>query len=359
MARSGRRRRLLLGGAVALLGLVLAGEIGLRLYAAARGLDVEAALVRAHPEGGLYVPHPYVGFGLRPVPGSPDNNAHGLRGPEVPLAKPRGVVRILCLGGSTTYGSGVSADEAYPARLQALLADAAPAGTRYEVLNCGVPGYASAESLIALELRLLEFQPDGLVVYHGINDARLIQTRGFRPDYAHMRRAWRHPDISAVEWWLLRHSRAYAWLAHAMGFGLKSIRLEDLIYVDDAGSLFADPREAGVNQAGVHAFLRNVGHIVTVARAHGIEPLLATFATRELPGGARPGQEFAPTLAAMNGGLAGLASREGVPLADLARAFAPRPELFYDNVHFNARGTQAQAEAVLRAARDAGLWGLR
>jgi lysophospholipase L1-like esterase len=174
-----------------------------------------------------------------------------------------------------------------------------------------------------------------------------------------MRRAWRHPDISAVEWWLLRHSRAYAWLAHAMGLGLKSIRLEDLIYVDDAGSLFADPREAGVNQAGVHAFLRNVGHIVTVARSHGIEPLLATFATRELPGGARSGQEFAPTLAAMNGGLAGLASREGVPLADLARAFAPRPELFYDNVHFNARGTQAQAEAVLRAARDAGIWGLR
>ncbi|MHC5210479.1 MAG: SGNH/GDSL hydrolase family protein [Planctomycetota bacterium] len=363
MTRSAKRRggaaRWIRRGALVLVLVALGAEGGLRVYAGLRGLDVEQAFGRPHPEGGLFVPHPYTAFGLRPVPGSPDNNAYGMRGPERSPPKPPGVVRILCLGGSTTYGSGLDADEAYPARLAAALARDAPEGTRYEVLNCGVPGYTSIESLVALELRLLDFDPDGIVVYHGINDARMIQTRGFRPDYTHMRRTWRDPDISTMEWWLLRHSRAYAWLAHTLGFGLKSVRLEELVFVEEAPTLYRSPDEDGVNQRGVAAFLRNIRHMVALARAQGVDVVLTTFAMRELPGKPRPEQDYAPTVAAMNRQLAGYAEREHLPLVDMAAGLNRRADLFYDAIHFNARGTEAQADLVLQTARAAGLWGLR
>jgi lysophospholipase L1-like esterase len=358
--RSRRRlRSALLTSALTLLALLLVAEIGLRIYAGLRGLDVEAAFGRAHPAGGLYVPHPYTAYGLRPVAGSPDNNAFGLRGAEPLVPKPPGVVRILCLGGSTTYGSGVSAEEAYPARLAALLAGVASPGTRYEVLNCGVPGYTSVESLIALELRLFELEPDGLVVCHGINDARMIQTRDFQPDYTHMRRTWREPHVSALEWALLRHSRVYAWLAHSFGFGLKSIRLEELVFVDDPAALTAQPAEQGLNQRGIAAFVRNIGHVVALARARDVEVLLATFALQDQAGRRRPELHYAATVAAMNRQLVQYAAREDVPLVDLAGALDRRAGLFYDAIHFNAQGTEAQAGLVLQAARDAGLWGLR
>jgi len=348
-----------------LIALALAAEAGLRVFAASRGIDAQAALDLEHPEGGLYVPHPYMGYTLRHVPGSPDRNKDGLRGPEVERHKPPGVVRILCLGGSTTYGSGLTADEAYPARLGALLAPLSAGtdggGRRYEVLNCGVPGYSTAESLIDLELRLFELEPDAIVIYHGINDARLVQARGFEPDYSHMRVAWREPRLSAVSQWLWTHSYAYAWLARAGGFGPKSIRLEDLIYVEGWGDLYVpagDAADAPVNAAGVTAFIRNIGSMVTLARARGLEVLLTTFPMRGGPGAKVEGQNFAPTVGAMNRALVEYAGVHDVPLCDFAAALDSRRELFKDQAHLTAEGAAVQAEMVLQTARAAGQWGL-
>jgi lysophospholipase L1-like esterase len=279
-------------------------------------------------------------------------------------------VRILCLGGSTTYGSGLEAGETYPARLAALLeplATAGPPPRRYEVINCGVPGYSTAESLIDLELRLFDFEPDALVIYHGINDARVVQARGFVPDYSHMRRAWREPELTSLEEWLWRNSYAYAWLARTGGFGPKSIRLEDLIYVEGYADLYEPACAAGadgsaeardVNREGVAAFIRNIDSIVVLARARGVQVLLATFPLRGGPQAQVEGQNFAPTVAVMNRQLVDYARQKGVPLVDLAATLDTQRELFMDQVHLNAAGAAREAELVLEAARGAGLWGL-
>jgi lysophospholipase L1-like esterase len=369
--RGRRLRRRLALSLLVLLGLLLLAELGLRAWAAWRGIDVAAVLGQSHPEGGLYAPHPFIGYVLRPERGSLENNAQGMRGPEVALAKPPGVVRILCLGGSTTYGAGVEPGESYPARLQRLLsaepappapavpAPAVPPARRFEVLNCGVPGYTTAESLIALELQHLEFQPDALVISHGINDARLVQAKGFRPDYAHVRRHWREPELSALEWWAWRHSAAWALVARTLDFGPKSIRIEDLVFVDGYAALY-EPPEAGVNRAGVAVYVRNIDHMVALARARGLDVLLCTIALRRYPNATKaPAQDYTPTVDAMNAELRAYAQREGVPLVDLAQQLDRRVELYDDQVHMNAQGTAVQAELVLAAARAAGQWGLR
>ncbi len=64
-------------------------------------------------------------------------NALGLRGAEVAPKRP-GMLRILAIGDSFTYGHGVQNDETYPAVVAALLR---ARGHDVEVLNAGVPGY--------------------------------------------------------------------------------------------------------------------------------------------------------------------------------------------------------------------------
>ncbi len=96
-------------------------------------------------------------------------NEWGLRGPEIGKEKPKNIFRILCLGGSTTFGTHCKRDEdTYPSVLQKLLQEAFPK-VKFEVLNAGVPGYRTAESYQNLN-RLQNLKPNMVLVLHAIND---------------------------------------------------------------------------------------------------------------------------------------------------------------------------------------------
>lgn len=77
-----------------------------------------------------------------------------------------GRVRVQVLGGSTTFGTGVTDRDTWPAQLQARLGDG------YHVVNHGVPGYSTAEAIIQMGLCVPEAEPDIVVFYQGWNDIR-------------------------------------------------------------------------------------------------------------------------------------------------------------------------------------------
>ena len=84
------------------------------------------------------------------------------------MLKPLGEYRIACLGGSTTYTTSVEDWRlSYPALLEHELHNAGLGSVC--VLNCGAAGWSSWESLINLETRVLDLDPDLIVVYHAIN----------------------------------------------------------------------------------------------------------------------------------------------------------------------------------------------
>ncbi|MET0152625.1 MAG: SGNH/GDSL hydrolase family protein [Candidatus Binatia bacterium] len=91
-------------------------------------------------------------------------NAFGLRGPDVSATKRAGVIRVLCLGDSCTFGSL----HPYPEMLQAILDERAPG--RFEVLNGGVIGYTSVHGLEWFERELGRLSPDVVTLYYGWND---------------------------------------------------------------------------------------------------------------------------------------------------------------------------------------------
>jgi lysophospholipase L1-like esterase len=97
-----------------------------------------------------------------------NTNRLGLRGPGIG-PKQANEFRILCLGESSTFGAGVEDDETYSARLEAEL-QSRDEQHAYRVINAGVSGYSSFQSLKYFESRGLDLEPDLVLFYHEIND---------------------------------------------------------------------------------------------------------------------------------------------------------------------------------------------
>lgn len=136
--------------------------------------------------GKAYQPHPFlVACGrpnavLRKLGKEVRFNTRGYRGDDFPVPKPAGTYRIVCAGGSTTFDLlATNNDATWPARLGTLLRD-----RHVDVVNAGFPGWTSVQSLISLELRELDFAPDLVVVYHGINETQPAGHDPFYPDYS-------------------------------------------------------------------------------------------------------------------------------------------------------------------------------
>jgi acyl-CoA thioesterase I len=80
---------------------------------------------------------------------------------------------IIALGNSLTAGYGVKEKESYPARLERRLHEA---GHRWRVINAGISGETSGETLSRINL-VLELGPDIVILEIGVNDG----FRGIEP----------------------------------------------------------------------------------------------------------------------------------------------------------------------------------
>jgi lysophospholipase L1-like esterase len=96
-------------------------------------------------------------------------NEFGLRDDDFPREKPPGEKRILALGNSTTFGSGVAQEDTYPQQWERIL------GARYQVINGGGQG-GSMDALIEfLQEDGLSFQPD--LVTLGFSPSMIVKTK--------------------------------------------------------------------------------------------------------------------------------------------------------------------------------------
>jgi lysophospholipase L1-like esterase len=120
-------------------------------------------------------------------------NAFGMRDVERTKEKPPGVVRVAALGDSFTFGFGVESEATWPAVLERLLNEGAPA-RRVEVLNFGAGGYSTQDEAVVLRRRALEFAPDVVVLGYVENDP---ETDPIQPlhAYYHRPRWWQHSHL--------------------------------------------------------------------------------------------------------------------------------------------------------------------
>jgi lysophospholipase L1-like esterase len=295
------------------------------------------------------------------------HNSLGLRGPETTLEKPPGAYRIVCIGGSSVYGHTESSDEAtWPARLQAHL-NAGQPQPRIEVINGGCSGYSTFEMLINLELRLLAFDPDLVIVYEAINDVRCAlyskDDPHPRPDNTHWRAVWPVYRPSPMEA-ILERSYAYLiWRRYGTDYTKKRAELGFYGIVGyDPGRIDLYVETFPLPEQGFDNFRRNLVSIVGIARAHGAQVLLSTQAMwfRHLEGSPSKDTQTAGLVRAREI-LRSVAEAEQVPLADPAAVLEAAAEeefvgsggqaLFAAEVHLTDAGSDLLARTLAERIR--------
>lgn len=94
-------------------------------------------------------------------------NGAGFRCPSIASERATDIPRIAFLGDSSTFGWDVDYALTFIVQTKILLERN---GIKVQVLNAGVPGYSTHQGLWLLENRVLDYQPDLLVISFARND---------------------------------------------------------------------------------------------------------------------------------------------------------------------------------------------
>lgn len=105
-------------------------------------------------------------------------NPDGFRGPQLPIERTKGVLRIATLGGAATIGVGVRWEDTYSARLVQILAEN---GVRAEVLCAGVEDHSVHQGLERWRHTVRVWRPN-IVICTLLGARDMLQAPQGRPD---------------------------------------------------------------------------------------------------------------------------------------------------------------------------------
>ena len=287
-------------------------------------------------------------------------NSLGFRSQEIDRVKPTGVFRVVCVGGSVVYDTRVGLHDSWPMRLQSALQKKFPEHT-IEIVNAGLPGRTSADTVVNLALRALSLSPDVVIVQHGVNDQKPNTYPGFQPDYSH----WYRPRDPVRRFYnnLLDKSLLACHLRYRLMFLLNpsmrdNWRGEDLKRYD---TVFPE---------GLQAYERNMKSIVALSRTHGAKVVIATVGHSLEENGDWASSMGTPNpLLYYHAGLTmkGLkhafaeynrvnrkvAKEMECVLVDVEGLLAPGKKNFQDDVHYTVNGARRVADVFVAKI----LWG--
>lgn len=218
---------------------------------------------------------PYLWSNYLPNPASEQVNEHGWRWGGGPR---KAAIRILCVGGSTTWSDHASSPGAsYPARLEAWLRER---GYDVEVISASAPYYSSAELVGMMAFKAIHTGPDLVLIHTGGNDVEpILSPREYEPDYSHWRTARTqefgagHNDLFASAWkipsWSVRLVAALllrpdGWTRAKVGKQLTR-SVEGYVATNDV---------RGREPVGLE---RNLRTLIALSRAHGARPATIAF----------------------------------------------------------------------------------
>ena len=261
-----------------------------------------------------------------PPPMIGENGEAYFRHRDVPttLDKPADVIRIISVGGSTTANerpfraNGID----YPGALQASLRDDFR-DVPVEVLNAGGDAYSTAQSLINIEFRLVEFRPDIILLMHNINDSSVNSFRqGATSDYSnkYIQSYFLNPSLQGSLSFvgLLTQSRLLSRL------GLPE-------YIADKRGDIDSSRDY---KYGLHLFKRNLASIARICKLHNIDLVLLSQPYTLEPHRHIRKEAFLE----YDRAIADVAREEGVYFIDMFSEFGQDKKYFVDNFHYSAEG---------------------
>jgi lysophospholipase L1-like esterase len=345
--------------------------------------------------GDQYAPGKFIPFTLRPgytarqpsqeYPGKwvkVTINKRGFRGKEFSLEKKSGVIRILVLGDSYTFGVYVQDDETYPAVLESALNRR---GINAEVINAGyADGWSPDEHYAWLVNEGLRYKPDviiyGFFIGNDITDlapkhwaslnAQGLPERIENPDIyidslgrirskvpdaktVGINRAYRIP--------FLRESHLFVFLALRFDDVVRRISKRKDFWGNDPFPFILKKKNDSVNDQQQELFLRLVKGMKSVAEREKAQflmmeipinfqldlALMKKFMGKEIPIARDYFTEIAPVLDGM-----------GIRYLNLLEKMKENPGNYYPRngeVHFNPSGNRFAGEQLAQYLFDSGV----
>jgi hypothetical protein len=334
---------------------------------------------------GLFIDDPKVGHRMRPgLRGVVGNwaeftthvriNQLGIRGPEIGPHRP-GVRRVLVLGDSFTFGTGVEEEEAFPTRIAEELSRG---GIPAEGINAGMGAFGLPDEVAWYENYGRSIHPDlivlGIFTGNDLQDAApdhppIYVVRGDIVDEAERHR-------SSVVHWLFQHSQLFALLKYSLPKPVdralrRALRLPEpgaIRYLREEMALYDPKSRPGVERGGGAASEAAVRHLLDLTSAEHT-PVVALLLPSALQADDRlwndtlrqlhlahsqvdrmlPNEIFSAELA-----------RCGVPTLDLTPVLADairhgEVDFFPKDQHFTAAGHRRIAREAVRFLRARGL----
>jgi hypothetical protein len=263
------------------------------------------------------------------------------------ISKPFDVVRVACIGGSTT-------ESGWPEIMEDFLNKTSPS-VKFQVFNFGIGWWSSIHSTINYILNAIDFNPDYAIIHDNCNDHNYRGYPGLRGDGAHAYQAINIPPQEDI--FLTRLSVLYRLTAISIIFiskrfskifepkyGMEQIALKP-------GKRFIyDPKE-------LYIFERNIETIYAVSDHNKIKLCLMTMPfSKKLKYSEEHDKVYRPHISKLNDILRKKALRYNLILIDAEKVMLGEEELFWDPVHVHQKGDRIKAYlAGIEILKDLGL----
>lgn len=190
-------------------------------------------------------------------------------------------IRIATIGGSTTASINLPYDKNWPGAVGLLVHKALP-DRKIRVINAGIPGFDTAQSISNLALRVMPFQPDLVIIYHAYNDLKAIRKNvTFKPDYSHIHTkpyGFHNKPNFLIRW--LDHSMFYVRFRSQYREYLQEMtKLEEL----KNERLGKSNRLNRIPEQAKETFEQHLRTLVSIVRSQGAAVVLSSFATLNDP----------------------------------------------------------------------------
>lgn len=268
---------------------------------------------------------------------------------NVKIPKPEGLIRINCIGGSTTgnYLTKNGIVYSYPLELEKILKK--KFHKNIEVNNFGQGGYNSADLLISFILLGIDTKPDYVIIYHGYNDIRSYLTPNFTSDYSHSRK-----NLGEIYWKYYLSSK------------IPNIKLNFINYIinkhlfsfNETYSILDAVAKKNINldqdyKPGLIIYERNLQHIIDICKSNGIKIILSTFCfyLNSKIKNEKLHKVYNVIVNEENEVMKKLAKKNNLILVDSAKSLPQRDENFVDSCHFSPEGMKLLSEYLSNEIR--------
>lgn len=311
------------------------------------------------PDVLLYEKHPFLEYTLRPNveisygKSKLHINSLGFRGKEFDPDDTR-PFRVFVLGGSSVFNRPVNNNLGFCVILENKLKVRFP-GRNIEIINAGVSGYTSFHSLINLSTRILDYNPDAIIVYHSWNDLAAWPYLNRKANYGQLYQKVYSPLETRNALRTLANN-SYLWLA------MKPLRLQLRKFLPlriRFTSIVAKlkPNEGGDTDYGKLVYRRNIINIVTVAKKNRVQVLLINPLTLVHSGNSKeekrricyncvkvPAERLPQLMSDAGIILEEVALAEHIPYIDLNKHLGQNIDNLMDHIHLTPQGNEAVAE---------------